>query len=240
VNATKDIAAYFKEAASWDADRMALAARTQLIAWGVAAAGWICAVAAAIAIAFLTPLKTVTPYLIRVDNTTGLVDVVPQYAGTAELPEVTARAVLTHYIDVCERFIWPLAERDYEDCGAYNTARLNQRWAARWATANPASPLNLYKDGTSVVVRVVSISFFARASGITDLAQVRYLKVKKTIDGVEDQPTHWIASVQYVRGEPSKDPRVRQWNQLGYRILDFHSEPEIPTNELTQPAKRAR
>jgi type IV secretion system protein VirB8 len=154
MSASRELAAYFDEAASWDADRTAIAARTQRIAWGVALAGWLCAIACAVAIAFMSPLKTAVPYLIRVDNTTGLVDVVPQYTGTADLPEALTRAVLTHYVDVCERFVWALAERDYEDCGAFNSARLNQRWAAMWTRTNPASPLNLYKDGSSIIVRI--------------------------------------------------------------------------------------
>jgi Type IV secretory pathway, component VirB8 len=240
MSASKELAAYFEEAATWDADRAALAARTQRIAWSVAIAGWLCAIACAVAIAFLSPLKTVMPYLIRVDNSTGLVDVVPQYTGTAELPETVTRTVLSHYVDVCERFIWATAERDYEDCGAFNSSRLNQRWAAAWARSNPASPLNLYKDGASIVVRVVSISFFKRASGLGDLAQVRYVKVKRTLDGAEEPPTHWIASIQFTRGTPSKDPKVRQWNAFGFRILDFRPEPELSPALQTTPMNSGR
>src|SRR5690242_15966982 len=154
MSATKELAAYFDEAASWDADRAAQAARNQRLAWVVALAGWISAVASACALAFLSPLKTVTPYVIRVDNTTGIVDVVPQYAGTSQVSETVTRYLLRHYVDVCERFNWATAEADYQECGAFNSPRRNQQWAAAWATSNPSSPLNLYKDGASVVVRV--------------------------------------------------------------------------------------
>lgn len=236
MNSTKELASYFQEAATWDADRAAIAARTQRIAWVVAIAGWLCALAAALAILFLSPLKTVTPYLIRVDSTTGLVDVVPQYTGTSQVSETITRYLLRHYVDVCERFGWATAEADYEECGAFNSAHRNQQWAAVWATSNPSSPLNLYKDGTSVTVRVVSVSFFQRANGLNDLAQVRYVKVRRTLDGVEESPTHWIATLQYTYGEPSKDPRVRQWNPLGFRILEFRPEPETSADVRTVPA----
>ena len=43
--------------------------------------GWSCAVASAVALMVLMPLKRVEPFVIRVDNTTGLVDVVPVYTG---------------------------------------------------------------------------------------------------------------------------------------------------------------
>jgi type IV secretion system protein VirB8 len=235
----KDLAGYFEEAASWDADRAALAARTQKIAWWVAAGGWLCAIAAALAVVFLSPLKTVTPYLIRVDSTTGVVDLVPQYTGTSQVSETITRYLLRHYIDVCERFVWATAEADYEECGAFNSPRRNQLWAAAWAPSNPSSPLNVYKDGSSISARVVSVSFFERGNGVKDLAQVRYVKVIRTPDGVEQSSTHWIATLQYIYVEPSKDPRVRQWNPLGFRILEFRPEPE--TSPPTQtPAAATR
>jgi type IV secretion system protein VirB8 len=240
MSATRELAPYFEEAATWDADRAALAARTQRIAWGVALAGWLCAVAAALAIAFLSPLKTVTPYLIRVDSTTGLVDVVPQYTGTSQMTETITRYLLRHYVDVCERFNWATAEADYEECGAFNSSRRNQQWAAAWTTSNPSSPLNLYKDGTSIVVRIVSVSFFQRANGVNDLAQVRYVKAKRTLDGIEEASTHWIATLQYTYAEPSKDARVRQWNPLGFRILEFRPEAETSADMRGAPANAVR
>lgn len=230
MSASKELASYFDEAASWDADRAAMATRTQRIAWAVAVAGWLCAIAAVLAVAFLSPLKTVTPYLIRVDSTTGVVDVVPQYTGTSQISETITRYLLRHYVDVCERFNWATAEADYEQCGAFNSARRNKQWAAAWATSNPASPLNVYKDGTSIGVRVVSVSFFQRANGVNDLAQVRYVKVRRTQDGVETSSTHWIATLQYAYTQVSQDPRVRQWNPLGFRILEFRPEPETSSD----------
>ena len=228
---------YFREAATWDADRVAQARRSARLAWGVAGAGWLCAVAGCIAIAFLTPLKTVAPYVIRVDNTTGLVDVVPEYAGTTEISETVTRYLLRHYVEVCERFTWGTAESDYEECGAFNSPRRNQQWAAAWATSNPASPLNTYKDGTVILVRVSAISFFKRANGLKDLAQVRYIKARRTGDGTEEQLTHWIATIQYSYVAPSKDARVRQWNPLGFRVVEFHAEPE--TLPESNPARAA-
>jgi type IV secretion system protein VirB8 len=95
-----------------------------------------------------------------------------------------------------------------------------------WATSNPGSPLNLYKDGSTVRSRVTSISFFSRANGITDIAQVRYIKGRRNGDGGEEQLTHWVATIQYAYVEPSKNAQSRQINPLGFRIVDFKSEQE--------------
>ena len=145
----------------------------------MAAAGWLCAVASALALVLLMPLKRVDPFLVRVDNSTGIVDVVPVYAGRATPEEAVTRYFLTHYLTVCERFNFATAESDYEECGAFHSAQRNQAWYALWTTTNPLSPLNLHKDGSSVRVQVNSVSFFTRASGLSDLAQVRYLKAAR-------------------------------------------------------------
>lgn len=220
---------YFAEAASWDADRAAQAKRTLRVAWSVAGAGWLCAIMITAALMLLMPLKRVEPFVIRVDNTSGLVDIVPVFAGRADMPEAVTRYFLDHYVSVCERFTHATAESDYEECGAFHTPQRNQAWYAHWNRSNPASPLNVYKDGATIRTQVTSISFFTRASGIADLAQVRYLKAKRAADGAEEQKSYWIATIQYAYGEPSKDPKVRRWNPLGFRIIDFRPEPEVVT-----------
>ena len=231
---SEPLAAYFQEAATWDADRAAQAARSARRAWWVAAAGWTCALMTGAALALLTPLKQVEPFVVRVDNTTGVVDVVPVYSGTAAAEPAVTRYFLTHYISVCERFNFSTAESDYEECGAFHAAQRNQAWYALWNPHNPASPLNIHKDGSTVRVQVQAVSFFQRGSGVSDLAQVRYLKAERAGVGAEEHFTHWIATVQYAYAAPSQDPRVRRWNPLGFKIVELTSEPEVQPQPGTQ------
>jgi type IV secretion system protein VirB8 len=223
---------YFREAESWDRDRAAQFRRSARAAWWVAGAGWLCAVASALAQSQHKAFKRVDPFLVRVDNSTGIVDVVPVFAGRATQEEAVTRYFLTHYLTVCERFSFATAESDYEECGAFHSAQRNQAWFALWTATNPLSPLNLHKDGSSIRVQVNSVSFFTRATGLSDLAQVRYLKALRQGSGAEDSFTHWVATIQYAYGEPAKDPKIRRWNPLGFRIVDFRSEPEV----LSEPA----
>ena len=179
------------------------------------------------------PLKSVEPFVIRVDSSTGVVDVVPMYAGNTNLDQAVTRYFLTHYITVCERFNFVTAESDYEECGAFHGARRNQAWSAQWSKSNPASPLNVHKDGSSVRAQVESVSFFRRGNGVSDLAQVRYVKADRQGSEGDERYTHWIATVQYVYTAPSKDPRVRRWNPLGFKVVELVTEPEV----LTTPSR---
>lgn len=221
---------YFQEAASWDLDRVAQARRSERMGWLVAGGGWLTVVLLAGALMLLMPLKRVEPYLIRVDSTTGVVDVVPPYTGHAALNEAVTRYFLTHYIAVCERFDYATAESDYEECGAFQTPQENEAWYARWNPSNPQSPLNVHKDGSTESVRVEDVSFFKRASGIQDLAQVRYLTIERQGTGGGESYRHWIATIEYAYGSPSSDPKVRRWNPLGFKVVSLTREPEVLTD----------
>lgn len=229
---------YCREAASWDAERSARFRRSATVAWWVAAAGCVSAVASAVALVVLLPLKQVEPFVVRVDNSTGIVDVVPVYTGGTAPDAAVTRYFLTHYLTVCERFNFATAESDYEECGAFHSAQRNQAWYAQWTATNPASPLNVYKDGSSVRVQVKSVSFFTRASGLSDLAQVRYLKAVRQGGGTDEKYTHWVATIQYAYVDPAKDPKTRRWNPLGFKIVDFKSEPEVVLDTSTDKEPR--
>ena len=237
MSAAAEPAGYFLEAQTWDEDRNLQLRRSTRAAWRVAAAGWSCATAACTALVILMPLKQVEPFVVRVDSTTGIVDVVPVYTGTTRPEEAVTRYFLTHYVTICERFNFSTAESDYEECGAFHSAKRNQAWYAAWTASNPASPLNVHKDGSSLRVQVESISFFTRASGMSDLAQVRYVKALSTGIGTEEKFSHWIATVQFAYADPAQDPKTRRWNPLGFKIIDFKSEPEVNSERTAQEPK---
>ena len=217
---------YWQEARSWDADRQMLK-QSQALSWRVALAGWFCAVCAAVALVLLMPLKRVETVVVRVDSSTGVVDVVPTYQGGAPVDEAVTRYFLAHYTTTCERFNFATAESDYEECGSFQTAQRNQAWYALWTPSNPASPLNIHKDGSTVRIQVESVTFFSRSSGVKDLAQVRYLKAQRSSGASDDTVSHWIATLQYAYTNPAKDPKLRRWNPLGFKVVDFRTEPEV-------------
>jgi type IV secretion system protein VirB8 len=217
---------YYAEAEGWDRDRARQFERRARTAWIVAGTSIVGLLASVMALMALMPLKSVEPFLVRVDSRTGIVDVVPPYDGSGTLDETITRYLLTHYVTVCERFTWSTAESDYEECAAFHAAQRNQVWAAAWATANPASPLNIYKDGSTVRADIQSVTFFARSSGLSDLAQVRFAKALRRGNGADEQRTYWIATIQYAYAKPASNPSVRRWNPLGLRIIEYRAEAE--------------
>ena len=224
--ASKEAEAYFAEANRWEFDRSAWLARTARHAWLVAAAAVAASLLATGALAMLAPLKRVEPYLVRVDSSTGIVDVVPGYAGTEPLPEAVTRYLATQYVTLRERYVAALAEADYEQVGAYHTAAMNQAWAGAWARTNPDSPLNRYADGTQVHVQVQSISFLKAPRDAPQLLQVRFVAQTRRSEGAIEERAHYAATLLVAFGAPSADVRLRALNPLGFKVLEYRREPE--------------
>ena len=222
-----EVSAYFEAARDWDVDRTQAAQRSAQRAWLVAAVATLLTVLALVAVSGLTPFKTVEPFVIRVDDATGVVDVVPVHTATVELPESVTRYLITQYVQARERYVGALAESDYEQVGAYHSPSMNQAWAAAWNRNNPESPLNLYVDGTTVRVRIVAVTFLSPTSGRGDLAQVRFMTARRAGGQGAEIVGRYVATLQYAYGEPSRDDRLRAANPLGFKVLEYRKEPEV-------------
>jgi hypothetical protein len=61
----------------------------------------------------------------------------------------------------------------------------------------------------------------------SDLAQVRYLKAELQAAGAPPRVMPWIATIQFAYATPSNDARVRSWNPVGFKVIDFSAEPEL-------------
>lgn len=220
---------YLREAQSWELDRARQSERSNKIAWTVTAAATLIAVFSVVAVSGLTPLKQPVPVLIRVDSGTGIVDIVPTYEGTTDIDQLVTRNLLQNYVIARERYFYGTAEADYELVAAQNSPRLNQEWANLWATDNPASPLNIYKDGTSIRTQVRSITFLKLDSGKDRLAQVRFTRSTRAGGNGEEQASHWVSTIDFTYVRPSKDNKTRSLNPLGFRVVEYRREPEVAT-----------
>jgi type IV secretion system protein VirB8 len=228
---------YFAEAARWDDDRNTAVRQSARHAWLVATGACLVAISASVGLAMLTPLKRVEPFVVRVDSATGVVDVVPGYAPTATLPEVVTRHLVTEYVIQRERYVPAIAEADYEQIGALQSAPMNQRWAAAWARSNPLSPLNRYADGSRVRVQIKSVVFLKQVPGEAQTLQVRFLTATERGAGAAEEFAHFVATLETAYVVPSDDVRLRVLNPLGFKVLEYRREPEVSGAESDAPAR---
>jgi len=218
---TADLKAYFQEARSWEADRLASAERSRRLAWTVAAGACGLAFAAVCAVAALAPLKSVEPFVVRVDRATGAVDVMTGLKGSADLTyeEAVSKYFLSQYVRAREGWL-PVAAKDgFRQVSIMSTPQEQQRWAAFFRPSNPQSPAAIFGPQAVAEVEIRAISFLSPKA-----ASVRFRKSVRRGDQVE--ATDWVATVSfaYSRAPMLESDRLR--NPLGFQVATYRADPE--------------
>ncbi|MET3835203.1 type IV secretion system protein VirB8 [Brevundimonas sp. UYEF29] len=218
-----DLKRYFTEAKRWDQDRLASAVRSKRLAWTVAATAGGLAIAAVLAVAGLTPLKTVEPFVIRVDQATGAVDLargLSEETGPVRYEEAVSKYFLAQYVRAREGYLDTAAEENFRLVSILSGPTEQRRWADRFRGTNPDSPQNLYGRAAEASVSIRAVGFIN-----PEVANVRYRRTVRRAQQVEE--SDWIATIAfaYTRAPMTEADRLR--NPLGFQVLSYRSDPEV-------------
>jgi type IV secretion system protein VirB8 len=216
-----DAELYFGHARSWDQDRQRKSLRSERIAWGVAGLALLACTAEALALAGLAPLKTVMPYIIRVNQTTGAVNV--QTALTQQpmrYDEAVTKFFLAQYVRARESWLPAAAEENFRAVAILSEPGEQQRWGRFFNDDNPSSPQVTWGKGATVQARVRNISF------INDrVANVRFTRTVQTDTNIQN--SDWIATItfRYTNAPMAEGDRYR--NPLGFQVENYRADPEV-------------
>lgn len=220
--ASSDLKAYFAEARRWDEDRLKGAVRSRRVAWIVAAGATALAAAAVCAVAALAPLKRVEPFVVRVDNATGAVDVMTALSGADRLSpdEAVTKYFLGQYVRARETWLPQAAEANFRQVSIMSTPAEQQRWADAFRPANPSSPQVALGTAGAAEVEIRAISFVNR--------QVANVRFRKTVrQGSQAAVGDWIATIAfaYTKAPMAEADRLR--NPLGFQAVSYRADPEV-------------
>jgi type IV secretion system protein VirB8 len=217
---TDSLKNYFEKARRFDQDRLIQVERSARIAWCVAICASIIAVVSVFAIACLTPLKTVEPFVVRVDNSTGIVDVVSALTSTAgTYDEAVTKYFAAKYVRAREGYVSSEAEDNFRTVALLSTQPEQTRFATVYRGSNPDSPQNIYGRSATSRINIISISLIN-----ANVVSVRYMRTVTRGDDV--RTTHWVATLtfSYVNAPMSSTDRLV--NPLGFVVSDYRADPE--------------
>lgn len=220
---SNELRRYFEEARRWDQDRLASARRSRRLAWAVAAGAGVLALAAVGAVALLAPLKTVEPFVVRVDRATGAVDVMRGLSaddGPVRYEEAVSKYFLAQYVRNREGYLDPAAEEAFRLVSLLSAPAEQRRWADLYRGSNPASPQNLYGPDAEALVAVRAISFIAE-----DVANVRFRRTVRR--GQQTLETDWIATIAFTYTRAPMREADRLSNPLGFQVVSYRADPEV-------------
>ncbi len=220
----EDLKSYFAEAQSWDRDRFVAAARSKRIAWIVAAIAIALAIVSVLAIMALTPLKTVVPYVVTVDRSTGATDVTQELRGDKSITydEAIRKYFLADYVRAREGWIPQAREEFFRKVLALSMREEQARWTAFYKKDNPDSPQNQFTANDAVFVAIRSVAFIS-----PNLAQVRFVKRLERDQQAIETPA--IATITFdVLSKPETESG-RYANPLGFQVKSYRADAEVPT-----------
>lgn len=220
---SSDLRDYFAQARSWDQDRLAAARRSKRLAWTIAAGACVLAVVAVATVAALAPLKSVQPFVVRVDQATGAVDVMNglKAGGEVTYEEAVSKYFLGLYVRARESWLAPAAEANFSQVSIMSTPDEQQRWGKEFAPANRASPQIVYGQNAQVEVAIRAISFVS-----PKVANVRFHRVVR--QGPQITQSGWISTITFAYTAAPMLEADRLRNPLGFQVASYRADPEVP------------
>ena len=217
----RDLKVYFEEGKSWNADHVRAVERSRRFAWIIAGCAGVVAVVAVGAVAALAPLKTVEPFVVRVDRATGAVEVMTALKSEKPLgyDEAVTKHFVAQYVRAREGWLAPAAEANFRQVSIMSTPAEQQRWGDAFRPTNPQSPQVVYGPAGEAQVDIRAISFVADG-----VASVRFHRTVR--QGPQVAESDWIATVAltYTKAPMAEADRLR--NPLGFQVTSYRADPE--------------
>ena len=223
INKKGDLDKYFADAKDWDFDRAREANKQKRIAYLVGAGGGAFGLAM-LAWHVAAPLRSVEPYVIRVDRQTGGVDVVTRLTNTRDITvdEAVNKFWLSEYVRQREAWIPAASQEMYRRVAALSIPQEQEKFAGSRRQTNPNAPINIYKAGETISASVRNISFINQR-----VAQVRFTRSVTKPGNVPTETSNWIATINFKYVDRPTTEAGRLDNPLGFQVVSYRADPEI-------------
>jgi type IV secretion system protein VirB8 len=213
---------YFETSRTWEYDRMRAAIQSKRVAWGVAAGASALAIVSVGAVAMLTPLKTVQPYVIRVDKTSGETEIVTALKGPQPrtYDDAVNRYFISQYVRLREGWLNDAARENAYSVMLMSDQAESGRYLGTVQSNNKNAPSSVYGDKGYVSIAIRTISFLSPT-----VAQVRYTKII-TFGQSTPIAQNWNAILTFKYTTAPEHEKDRNLNPLGFQVVNYRSDPE--------------
>ena len=213
--------AYFEAAARWDHDRLKAAVRSRTLAWILAGCASVLATASVAAGAALAPLKSVEAFVVRVDRTTGAVDVMTALSGakTIGADEAGSKHFLAQYVRAREGWLPASAAEDFAQVAILSTPVEQRRFAEQHRVGAPTSPQVRFGIDGAAEVQIRAVSFI---NG--QVANIRFRRIVRRAQATTTEDWIATAAFTYTRAPMLESDRLR--NPLGFQVVSYRADPE--------------
>lgn len=216
---------------SYEASIRYLIEKSNRRAWLVAFCSLIVAICATLAVAFITPLKTVEPYVIRVDNVSGSVDIITS-VNEEEFTssEAIDKYFVSQYVKLREGYFYNMLEKDYILVQIYSAPNIaaDYRMIYEGDNARQEKLKNLFEVDIDINSVVLGDSM---QEGIKT-ATIRFNQIVKNValeqsDSIVSKHSKLVTLAYEYSPKTLSDEDERLKNPLGFKVVTYRIDDEI-------------
>lgn len=213
---------YFERVESWDSQEARQARKEKRRAYIFGGAASVIAIGA-IALYIGSPLESVEPYVIRVDERLGAVDVVSVARDTEVITadEAVRKYFLANYVRAREAWIPGANDELYRSVMTQSAVPVAQRFRSSRDPSFARSPAVLYRNGERVNVVIRSVTFLS-----DEVGQVRFSEIVRG-GGINERRSDYLATVTFGFSESPTSDAARFYNPLGFIVTDYRVDSEL-------------
>lgn len=214
----------YKEAMDFEASVRYLIEKSNKRAWLITFISLALAFLSLLSVALLTPLKTVEPYVIRVDNTTGMVDILT-IMDSKEISknEALDKHFISQYVKAREGYYFDMLNQDYIFVQLLSSPEVAVAYRAIYSGENSREA----RLGNSTKVEVNILSIVLGESNGVKTATIRANLKTINKNSREESVSTKVITLSYDYELSKADEKNRLENPLGFKVLTYRVDEEI-------------
>lgn len=213
----------FNSAMDYEASFRYLIDKSNKRAWLIAFVSIFIAIISIVAVVLLTPLKTIEPYVIRVDNTTGMVDILTMLdEKEISSNEALDKYFISQYVKAREGYYYELLNQDYLLTQLMSSEKVANEYRAWYEGENARDQ---FKNSNEVNVQILSI-VLGNSNGVkTSTIRAKIITKNLNTRGLSESTKVITLSYDYILAKASEENRIL--NPLGFKVTNYRIDEEI-------------
>ncbi|EAJ1867385.1 type IV secretion system protein [Campylobacter coli] len=214
----------FNSAMDYEASFRYLIDKSNKRAWLIAFVSIFIAIISIVAVVLLTPLKTIEPYVIRVDNTTGMVDILTMLdEKEISSNEALDKYFISQYVKAREGYYYELLNQDYLLTQLMSSEKVANEYRAWYEGENARD--QILKNSNEVNVQILSI-VLGNSNGVkTSTIRAKIITKNLNTRGLSESTKVITLSYDYILAKASEENRIL--NPLGFKVTNYIIDEEI-------------
>lgn len=183
---------------------------------------------AVLAVMRLAPLKTVEPYLLTIDDKTGITARVnPVERGQYSAFESVDRYFTAAYVRMYEGYNLGTLVQNYETIRLMSTKPIFANYRAAIDASNPESVTKRLGAGGQRDVKIRSMAYLPNATAGNSKTIQAHVVTTETGTNADGAPKYWVITVTFEYAELDLNEEERWINPLGYTVTRYQVQSEI-------------